>query len=429
MSNKLDNLFKKALQDRSDEPPAYVWDKIRHQLDRRRTARIWWWRGIAAVALIAAATGNWQLRNNQAPTKVSEIAIVISDTVQHHLTSVFSIPSLIVASNESKQETNLQTGRSDNPEVFCRESISPALALKTETLVAIMNSTLGISLNNNNIRQDFIPLTSSEAIRNNTEYQLLLSQKEVREEKLKEKIKIEFSGLFTPAYSSGKYSSDIKNTRGNNYSQNQMDGLMNVGGGLRVAVAKGKRLSFQTGIFYSRMGQKTTDTYGGARTLAYSLSNNDKRMATPLGNIKRRATTLPRTSEAMMLPSFNGEQTTETLEQIFGTVEIPLQVRYRLNNNKVLFSIIGGFSGNFIVNNKVFMEVNDDREYIGSTEDIRDFNMSTDWGVGIECPITSKIKIMIEPGFKYYLQSLSRNEDIIFKPYLFTLSTGIGINF
>lgn len=429
MNNKLDNLFKRALQDRSDEPPAYVWDNIQHQLNRRRTAGIWWWRGVAAVALIAAATGSWQLRNNQAPTKVSEIAIVIPDTVQQHLTSIFSAPSFIVASNELKQETKLQPCRSDSTKLFSRESVSPVQAHKTETLVAIMNVTPGISLNNNNIRQDFIPLTSSEAIRNNTEYQLLLSQGEVREEKIKEKIKIELSGLFTPTYSSGNYSSDIKNTRGNDYSQNQMDGLMNVGGGLRVAVAKGKRLSFQTGIFYTRMGQKTTETYGGARTLAYSLSSNDKRMATPLGNIKRRTTTLPRTSEAMMLPSFNGEQTTETLEQVFGTVEIPLQVRYRLNNNKVLFSVMGGFSGNFIVNNKVFMEVNNDREYLGSTEDIRDFNMSTDWGVGVECPITSKIKIMVEPGFKYYLQSLSRNEDINFKPYMFTLSTGIGINF
>ena len=36
---------------------------------------------------------------------------------------------------------------------------------------------------------------------------------------------------------------------------------------------------------------------------------------------------------------------------------------------------------------------------------------------------------MIEPGFRYYLQSLSTNELIDFKPYSFTLSTGVGIKF
>ena len=120
----------------------------------------------------------------------------------------------------------------------------------------------------------------------------------------------------------------------------------------------------------------------------------------------------------------------ESLEQIFGAIEIPLYARYLLNaNNKIAFTLIGGISGGFIVNNKVYLETNEDKELLGSTENIRNFNLSTDFSVGIEYPVTNKIKIMIEPGFRYYLQSLSTNELIDFKPYSFTLSTGVGIKF
>ena len=66
---------------------------------------------------------------------------------------------------------------------------------------------------------------------------------------------------------------------------------------------------------------------------------------------------------------------------------------------------------------------------LGSTENIRKFNLSTDLGLGVEYPLGRKVKLMVEPGFRYFLQSLSKNDLIDFKPYTFTLSTGIGIEF
>ena len=160
-----------------------------------------------------------------------------------------------------------------------------------------------------------------------------------------------------------------------------------------------------------------------------SLQHSDRMIATPLGNIKTHTQGVAyRSPEAILLSSLNSSSS-ETIEQTFGTLEIPLHVRYLLNNNKVLFAVSGGVSGNFIVNNKVFLRNGRDKEYIGSTEDIRNFNISTDIGLGMEYPVTSNIRIMIEPGFKYFLQSLSRNDDIDFNPYLFTFSTGIGIRF
>ena len=433
MNNNLDHLFKKALQDKSYEPPPYIWGNIERQLNKNKhKVALWWWRTAAAAAVVAAFIGIWLFYSVESPeievagitgteilkTKDStNLPDTFSDSIQEEKTvqyvtkeTVTEVPVLI-AQNKRTELEPIQMHRAG--EAGFIEQTAPDYAISTRKL-----------------QRNFIPLTSKEAYQNQKEYQKLLNTPTSLTTDEKRKIKVMVSGHFVPAYSSGSYSSSLKNSRGVSYSSNQMDGLMNVGGGLKLSVSANKRFSVQTGLFYSRMGQKTSGAGSGVRAMMLpSLQHSDRMIATPLGNIKTRTQGVAyRSPEAILLSSLNSGSS-ETIEQTFGTLEIPLHVRYLLNNNKVLFAVSGGVSGNFIVNNKVFLRNGRDKEYIGSTEDIRNFNISTDIGLGMEYPVTSNIRIMIEPGFKYFLQSLSRNDDIDFKPYLFTFSTGIGIRF
>ena len=433
MNNNLDHLFKKALQDKSYEPPPYIWGNIERQLNKNKhKVALWWWRTAAAAAVVAAFIGIWLFYSVESPeievagitgteilkTKDStNLPDTFSDSIQEEKTvqyvtkeTVTEVPVLI-AQNKRTELEPIQMHRAG--EAGFIEQTAPDYAISTRKL-----------------QRNFIPLTSKEAYQNQKEYQKLLNTPTSLTTDEKRKIKVMVSGHFVPAYSSGSYSSSLKNSRGVSYSSNQMDGLMNVGGGLKLSVSANKRFSVQTGLFYSRMGQKTSGAGSGVRAMMLpSLQHSDRMIATPLGNIKTRTQGVAyRSPEAILLSSLNSSSS-ETIEQTFGTLEIPLHVRYLLNNNKVLFAVSGGVSGNFIVNNKVFLRNGRDKEYIGSTEAIRNFNISTDIGLGMEYPVTSNIRIMIEPGFKYFLQSLSRNDDIDFKPYLFTFSTGIGIRF
>ena len=433
MNNNLDHLFKKALQDKSYEPPPYIWGNIERQLNKNKhKVALWWWRTAAAAEVVAAFIGIWLFYSVESPeievagitgteilkTKDStNLPDTFSDSIQEEKTvqyvtkeTVTEVPVLI-AQNKRTELEPIQMHRAG--EAGFIEQTAPDYAISTRKL-----------------QRNFIPLTSKEAYQNQKEYQKLLNTPTSLTTDEKRKIKVMVSGHFVPAYSSGSYSSSLKNSRGVSYSSNQMDGLMNVGGGLKLSVSANKRFSVQTGLFYSRMGQKTSGAGSGVRAMMLpSLQHSDRMIATPLGNIKTRTQGVAyRSPEAILLSSLNSSSS-ETIEQTFGTLEIPLHVRYLLNNNKVLFAVSGGVSGNFIVNNKVFLRNGRDKEYIGSTEDIRNFNISTDIGLGMEYPVTSNIRIMIEPGFKYFLQSLSRNDDIDFKPYLFTFSTGIGIRF
>lgn len=432
MSNNLDHLFKKALQDKSCEPPSYIWENIEQQLYKNHRKVVLWWRTIAAAAMVAALIGIWLLHTVESPH--IEVAGITDFEISERKYSGNSSDSLPAPMQEEKtvqyvkKETKIEI-----PVLIThnkRTELEPIHTHRSGQTGLIEQTAPDYVISNRKFQRNFIPLTSKEAYQNQKEYQKLLNAPTSIRTDEKRKIKVMVSGHFVPAYSSGSYSSTLKNSRGMNYSGNQMDGLMNIGGGLKLSVSAYKRLSVQTGLFYSRMGQKTSEPISEVRALMLSsLRYSNNVIATPLGNIKTRTQGIGyRSSEAILLSSLNSSSN-ETIEQTFGTLEIPLHVRYLLNNNKVSFTVSGGVSGNFIVTNKVFLKSGKDKEYIGSTEDIRNFNMSTDIGLGMEYPVTPKIRIMIEPGFKYFLQSLSQNDDIDFKPYLFTFSTGIGIRF
>lgn len=428
MSNNLDQLFKKAFQDDQSEPPVHIWKNIEQRLEKKHRNKVaaWWLYGIAASALIAALTIDWFIGKEETDFQEMEWITQVPATLPPISTPKVLLDDnpIQVVSNEQFEDSLFLPDLSASPEKM--NMLADSIRTLSSEKAKIIFEAPKPALKNGVIRKDFIPLTSKEAVRNNETY-LALLQESQPEKKERKKMKVVLSGHFIPAYSSATYSSTVKNARGNNYSQEQMTGLMNAGGGLRISVATGKRISVQTGIYYIRMGQKTAESMTNPQVMYPTLTNAGTGVVTPWGNIKnyRRnvtyRTTLTNVNKASSQP--------ESLEQTFGTLSIPLQVRCRLNNNRISFFLNGGFSGNIVVDNKVYLKSGSDREYLGETEDIRDFNISTDLSLGVEYPISSRFKVMLEPGFKYYLQSLSQNANIDFKPYLFTLSTGIGIAF
>lgn len=68
MNNNLDHLFKKALQDKSCEPPPYIWGNIERQLNKsKHKVALWWWRTAAAAAVVAAFIGIWLFYSVESP--------------------------------------------------------------------------------------------------------------------------------------------------------------------------------------------------------------------------------------------------------------------------------------------------------------------------------------------------------------------------
>lgn len=434
MSNNLDRLFKNALRKRTCEPPPYIWENIEASLyTRHRKYLPWWMRSVAAMAVVAAAI--WLLQLQKEETQELRWVKVFPPSVEQ--IEFPQTPVSQITEIESTQKTSPRQLPIPNSPV-CRELI-PTDAIHTERIDAkIESEAIQVSLKESPYHKDIIPLVSGQALKNNEVYQMMIKtdspheKNEEKEEKHKRQLKLALSGHVAPVYTSGTYRTTATNARGYRYSESQMSGQMNVSGGLKFSIAADKKLSVQTGFFYSRMGQHTDEKMSRPQTMAYATGISHDTydyIVTPLGNLKSRTKAVAyRTEEAILLSNNNNSRAAD-IEQVFNTVEIPLALRYRFFDQKLRLSVAGGVSGNIVVDNKVYMIKGNEKELIGSTEDIRRFNLSTDVGIGIEYPLSQNIKIMLEPGFKYYLQSLSRNSQIDFKPYMFSLSTGIGIEF
>ena len=458
MSDSVDKIFRKALEEVTVEPPARVWEAIdaHFALKQRRQRRLFWYGGVAAAAALLLAIG-LVMRNGASGTRPpvpladsgAKTICLENNEVASIMSRTSSIPAFKRRGTATRRVAPMENG----------EAI----------VLAVAGKTVDDGLREGR-REVSIPLVNGEALRNQREYVRLLreeamaargeavekpkrtrteaTEKPAGEEKEKAEIKPErtrrapesreegrFSvgGYVSPGYTSGSYHQANTNSRSTQFSDEQMSGLFNVTGGVNFSVRPTKRISIETGIGYSRMGQKTDNMTVYAPTV--TMSNSDKeveasnvRVATPLGNVRSKAQAAVYTMDANIALK-DADMPEGSIEQQFDAIEIPLLFRYRLNDNRVRFSLMGGFGASFMVRNETTLTYDGVSESMGETEGIRKFNISTNVGIGVEYPITKAISFRMEPGFKYYLQSLSKDGDIKFKPYTFTFSTGIGISF
>lgn len=422
MADNLDTSFKKALQGASVEPPAHLWEHIQEKIDRKRKRKILliWRTGIAASLIMGFCLFRLTEYKNISPVNniPGQVDIRLADGIDLHNEAA------VVLSQRPEFPADGSRCRKACERNLCKpaEISAPVQAQANSAPLPYYYALIPA------VRTNYIPLVNKQAYATRKVYQeLLLADAGRRKNASGQKPSFSISGHFAPGYADGKYKDPGKNAQRTFNSSAFTKGIFNMSGGIKLAVHTGKRIAFQMGILYTQIGQESRNETNGFPKLQLSAPTpvcNAYIVSSPLGKIKNKNRT---SSIYYTANSVSAESS--TVEQLFGSVEIPLAVKYYLNDNKLKFSLSGGFSGSFVVSNKAYLTLGNQREYVGRTEDIRTFNLSTDWTLGMEYPLSSCISVMLEPGFRYYLQSISKDENIDFKPYIFSLSTGIGIRF
>lgn len=117
-----------------------------------------------------------------------------------------------------------------------------------------------------------------------------------------------------------------------------------------------------------------------------------------------------------------------TLHQEMGFIEIPLEVEYKLIDNKFGLSIIGGASTLFLNDNSLVINSENGRTNLGEMKNLNNVSFSTNIGLGLDYQISKKFEINLEPAFKYRINTYSNNNNG-FKPYYFGIYTGLGFKF
>jgi hypothetical protein len=115
--------------------------------------------------------------------------------------------------------------------------------------------------------------------------------------------------------------------------------------------------------------------------------------------------------------------------QDFDYVEVPLYLRYSVIDKKIGVDLLGGLSSNFLVGNRLYADGSSGKTLVGKTKDMATFNYSGTFGLGLRYGLTNRLSFSIEPRVKYFLNSVSNNSDVTFKPYTIGVFTGFSYEF
>jgi hypothetical protein len=225
-------------------------------------------------------------------------------------------------------------------------------------------------------------------------------------------------------------------------------GLISYAGGLQVKMKPFKRLAFQSGLYYSRLGQvkeqvnvfainsyvehneyqdysqqqqqvavlNSTGTIAGESEKKYDaqISNEDITATSWQGSA-----TIPNTRS----------NTNLTFTQLMEYLEIPLMIHYNIYESRVRFNIIGGINTHILIGTRNYLEDGNSQIKSGTTKGLKTFNYSSTIGLGLDYILSKRINFNIQPQFRYYLNSVNEASFIEVHPYTFGIYTGINYHF
>jgi hypothetical protein len=258
-------------------------------------------------------------------------------------------------------------------------------------------------------------------------------------------------GQMAPLYSYRHFSTDYLS----NYVQDQINsnesGILAYAMGLNVSMAPAKRLSIQSGVYYSKYGQHTEVLNvtvvtppevsawraDGEEEVTQEIifSNSTGVVDAYVDEDKSKFSSAynggaNRSQESMQLMNdLTDINTNSTATQYFEYLEIPLYIKYKLIDRRVDFNISGGFSTNFLIGNDIYVDEGNGEYKYGETINITTMNYSSSLGMGIEYPVISSFIVSVEPRFKYYLNPIDTRPSYKIHPYSFGLYTGISYVF
>ncbi|MFZ0283040.1 MAG: outer membrane beta-barrel protein [Bacteroidales bacterium] len=213
-------------------------------------------------------------------------------------------------------------------------------------------------------------------------------------------------------------------------------------GGVGFAYKISRKLSIQSGLYYSSVGQQVNgiSSFGGFRPYDFTKGGDNFKVLTSNGLIS--------TSNAdvfLLDPTGDRVQTRYTrdvfdptkaslsyisssLYQNFSYIEMPVILRYKVIDKTFDFNLIGGLSYNLLVNNSVHTMIDGSRYQVGSTE-LNPFMLSSSLGMGMEYNLSEKFSLNLEPTFRYYLNPFGSVPGVRVHPYSFGIFSGLSFKF
>ncbi|MDA3881045.1 MAG: outer membrane beta-barrel protein [Prolixibacteraceae bacterium] len=457
----IDELFHNRLSGYEVTPPPNVWDNISASMAlkrKKRKAMLLWGLSSAASVAIAFMLG-WTLSDKPSDYEKQYAEI---EKIKQEYTNSKPISSVVEQQIELKFEQTqpqlLQIDKEDRNQTVNKESTSgEANNISIPLLLAANINTVTTSKPQYNIIRTTSGLKGLTASDRTIIEANLLALNNTRQQKgneknykqwavgLKASPQVRFDEL---AMNDADYAppqadfSASQNSISTNYASN-------ISAGLSVAYNASKRLSFISGLNYNEMTQTAenialafaghnwavnsgeSDFITGKtmraerdRTNTTAIIGTDVGLANinmPAGVELAKASYLYSSS----IPATEGYD----YKQNAGYIEVPLLMKYQLNDNTIGLHLIGGINTNILVSNNVNLSQNENTIASGNIEGLRDISFSSSLGAGMSYNITKWLNFNIEPIIKIQLNSLSELQGYNVRPYTFGVYSGLQYMF
>lgn len=460
----IDQLFKDELENFSPELPPLAWDNISQGLNARKKKNI-----RAIIYKVAAGVAIFIAAGSLIAYVFSSKNPAINETTVSETSALSTLQNIEVTSSDISTEQNYSTSNIINTETpdsegssvlqnpagyqddAANENIAPVIlafeeTAKTENTFDIrsiqkIDALVETSLPEENIKikpapvkDDYIDFAQYEQVDldekvSNSSWMVggqagpQYSYREINSQKLSDELLARF-----------------------NDSEN---GVMAYAGGVNVEFSPVKRLSIQSGIHYSKMGQQkyaemnvintpvgvtqqNNPEFQETEALSYKVVNSTgnivfNNISTPDNNaLDNTADFIPGAPPGGPLAtSFNNTATENvSLSQYFEYIEVPLIARYSIIDRKFGVHLLGGVSTNFLVGSSVYQN-NDLNTSVAQTNSVAPVNYSSTVGFGLGYTMNDNLKITLEPQLKYFLNAQSSINNITVNPYSLGVMTGI----
>jgi hypothetical protein len=210
------------------------------------------------------------------------------------------------------------------------------------------------------------------------------------------------------------------------FVQNSKSGEINMSYGVNVSYVLNDKLKLRSGLNSLDLSYDTDNVilYENVSNNSNSAPRNLDLTSTGQSFSAISATNLG----AQQVGSGIGGNANAAISQRIAYYEVPLELEYNLVDNKFGVNVIGGFSTFILNDNAVFSEFEGFKTEIGEANNINDVSFSGNLGLGLDYKFSDKIKLNVQPTFKYQLNAY-KNTSGNFRPYIVGVYTGLSYKF
>jgi hypothetical protein len=329
---------------------------------------------------------------------------------------------LIVADKSSKEQ---QIMKNDIDAFFEQSTTNKTFVTNNDSISSETNNT-NVLASTEIIGKDSTLI--AEVLKETNPLEELLKEKEAgknEDEKEEKRSKWAISTNASPVYfnslAEGSSIDEQFNSNSKNYSTTLSIGLAG-------SYAINNKLSLKTGVNSINLSYNTNDVLFESRMREVdnnipAISRNANASNMIFSSKNSTVNELSADVENIII-----ENNVGALKQNISYIEVPLELSYKLIDNKFGVEIIGGMSTLFLNQNNISLMANGLEMEVGRANNLNNIHFSSNVGLGFKYSFWKSFNANFQPMFKYQINTFNQNSSN-FKPYFIGLYSGISFSF